>query len=113
MCTFTSVAEGLSVRGKMVSASSATNVNCSGVKKCKRLDVGVPSMFFALSGAGVCSEQPDKITLARDADIALPVIQAVYLRTSRLFMGKLAFVGVNFIVSLASNWDHPINLHSI
>ncbi|PUA30332.1 MAG: hypothetical protein B0W54_07460 [Cellvibrio sp. 79] len=47
---------------------------------------------FALFGAVVCSEHPDKIALASDADIALPVIQAVYLRASLLFMGGLMLV---------------------
>src|SRR5690606_30795762 len=82
---FTSVADGLSVRGKIVSASNVASKNCSGVKKCK---IGIS----AASGVAVVdfwscgdSEQPVKKAPANEADTALPVIQAVYLRISRLF----------------------------
>jgi hypothetical protein len=54
----------------------------------------------------VRSEHPDKIALAKDADIALPVIHAVYLRTSRLFMGA-CLCGCFFIVSLIDDWAIP------
>lgn len=104
MCTLTSVAEGLSVRGKMVSASSVTSENCSGVKKCKKLEFAALSAVVAGFLSGVCSEQPDKIALAKDADIALPVIQAVYLRASRLFMGGLPML---VAASLLGDWAIP------
>jgi len=59
--------------------------------------VGKDAVAAAGLGGVVCSEHPDKITLAKDADTALPVIHAVYLRTSLLFMA-VAYIDDVFII---------------